>query len=150
MRKGGIVKLSENEKKARIPVWFYPSTTAMVNSIFKQYNFKSSSEFIEEAVRFYTGYLGSESAESYLTLAVSTALTNAVELSEQRIRRVLYKQAVELAMVENLLISLGGYTENDVAKLKGTVEREVRKLNGNYSFLDAAKYQNGTIEKDDK
>lgn len=138
------------ETKVRVPVWLYPGTLDLINNTFKQNNYKSSSEFIEEAVRFYAGYLESDKADSYLTLAVSTALTSAVELSEQRIRRVLYKQAVELAMVENLLISLGGYTEDDVMKLKNTVERSVRKLNGNYSFLDAAKYQNGTIGKDDE
>lgn len=67
-------------------------------------------------------------------------------VSEARLRRVLFKQAVELAMVENLLVNLSGYSAEDIRKLRGKVVKDVKNLKGSYDFVTAAEYQNGDTE----
>ena len=45
------------EVKTRIPLWLYPSTLEAVDKAMERDNCKSRSEFIENAIRFYAGYL---------------------------------------------------------------------------------------------
>ena len=67
-------------------------------------------------------------------------------MSETRLRRVLYKQAVELAMVENILVNLGNYSPADIRTLRGKVIKDINAMKGQYDFETAANYQNGGTE----
>ena len=42
----------KREAKERIPVWMYPSTLAMMDGAIQQANYKSRSEFLEEAAKY--------------------------------------------------------------------------------------------------
>ena len=81
-----------SEVKTRIPLWLYPSTLEAVDRGMGRDNCKSRSEFIENAIRFYAGYLSGEDAVKFLPAALVSALRGAIQLSENHISRLLFKQ----------------------------------------------------------
>ena len=91
------------EKKERIPVWMYPSTLAMMDGAIQQANYKSRSEFLEEAAKYYAGYVSAENAIQYLPPMLVAAFRGTVQNSESHICRLLFNLAVEIDMVMNIL-----------------------------------------------
>lgn len=136
----------DQETKKRIYLWIYPSTELQVKQLVERHGYKSPSEFIEAAVLNYIGQLTTAENMDYVAQTLSTVMEGVQGVSEARLRRVLFKQAVELAMVENLLVNLSGYSSEDIRKLRGKVIKDVKNLKGNYDFVTAAEYQNGNLE----
>ena len=58
---------------------------------------KSRSTFIEQAVNFYSGYLHAQNHSDYLSTSVTKAVEGAIENTENRLARLMFKEAVELA-----------------------------------------------------
>ncbi len=143
-RKGA--KKMQKEKKMVTRIWIYPSTELQVKQMVERYGYKSPSEFIEAAVLNYISQLTTTENMDYVAQTLTTVMEGVQGVSEARLRRVLFKQAVELAMVENLLVNLSGYSADDIRQLRGRVIKDVKNLKGSYDFVTAAEYQNG--EKD--
>lgn len=135
----------EQDKKIKIAAYVSQRAADIITQRCAQ-EFRSNSEFIEQAILFYAGYLSSCDSGEFLTAAVTDSVKGIVSQSEERIRKVLFKQAVELATVENILAAVSGYAAEDVAKLRKTVVKQVCSLKGSYDFEEAAKYQNGARE----
>ncbi|HJB40374.1 MAG TPA: hypothetical protein H9943_08265 [Candidatus Ruthenibacterium avium] len=139
----------EKEKKIRIPLWIMPSTNLRVKQAVERHGFKSPSEFIETAVLNYLGQMAAEENLDYFTQTISSVMEGIQSVSESRLRRVMYKQAVELAMMENILVNLGNYSPADIHALRGKVVKDVNRLKGNYDFDAAAQYQSGSTDETD-
>lgn len=88
------------EKKKKQAVWLYPETKELMISHLKAANARSQSEFIEDAIKFYAGYLDCNSgiATEYLAPVLTSIIDGIVKGSEYRINRGLFKLAVESAM----------------------------------------------------
>lgn len=138
----------EQDKKIKIAAYVSPRAADIITQRCAQ-EFRSNSEFIEQAILFYAGYLSSCDSGEFLTAAVTDSVKGVVSQSEERIRKVLFKQAVELATVENILAAVSGYTAEDIARLRKTVVKQVGNLKGSYDFTEAAKFQNGAQETDE-
>ena len=107
------------EKKERIPVWMYPSTLAMMDGAIQQANCKSRSEFLEEAAKYYAGYVSAENAIQYLPPMLVAAFRGTVQNSESHICRLLFKLAVEIDMVMNILAAELNASPDVVEKMRG-------------------------------
>ena len=126
-----------SELKTRIPLWLYPSTLEAANANIARDNCKSRSEFIEKAIRFYTGYVSGKEATAYLPPALVAALQSTVQSAENHISRLLFKQAVELDMMMNVLAAGIEVREDDLRSLRGRCVDEVKKTSGSVTFADA-------------
>ena len=124
------------EIKTRIPLWIYPSTLETVDRAMARDNCKSRSEFIENAIRFYAGYLSGEDAVQFLPAALVSALRATVENSERRIARLLFKQTVELSMMMNVLAAGLEIDSSQLDVLRWRCVQEVKKTNGTITFKD--------------
>lgn len=133
----------DKEKKMRIPLWIYPSTEEKINELFKADNCKSPSEFIEKAIIFYSGYLSAEDNKKYLPNVVVSSMRGIVQDSENRIARVLFKMAVELAITMNVLAAKEDVDDITLSRLRARCVDEVKKINGSIRFDDAVKFQKG-------
>ena len=60
--------------KEKFALWITPEAKKEVEAHYKQDNCKSQSEYIEKAVRFYSGYLDTKHAEEYLPRVLSDVL----------------------------------------------------------------------------
>jgi hypothetical protein len=132
-----------DEIKARIPVWLYPSTIEVMDRALETANCKSRSEFLEKAALFYAGYVSGQDACEFLPAALTAAMRGTIHESENRTSRLLFKLAVELDMVMNVLAAGMEIPQEDLDRLRGRCVRDVKSTNGSISLKDAVDYQRG-------
>lgn len=106
-------------------------------------NCKSRSDYLETAAQFYAGYLSGEEATAYLPPALVAAMRGTVQDSENRIARLLFKLAVEINMMMNVLAAGMEISDEDLRQLRARAVREVKQTNGRINFKDAIDYQRG-------
>lgn len=129
--------------KYKFALWMYPETLARVKELYKQDGCRSKSEFIEKAVRFYIGHLTAEDDTSYLPNALLSNMKNIVAESDNRQNRMMFKLAVEMAMMMNLMAADQDIDKLSLERLRGECVKEVKRLNGSFSFEDAYDWQKG-------
>lgn len=131
------------EIKTRIPVWLYPSTLEVMDRAAETAGCKSRSEYLEKAALFYAGYVSGQDAIDYLPSALTSALRGIVHDSENRTCRLLFKLAVEMDMMMNVLAAGMEIPQEDLDRLRGRCVRDVKSTNGSISLKDAVDYQRG-------
>lgn len=131
------------ENKKKFALWMYPDTLKKIGEIYREDNCESKSEFIEKAVNFYIGYLTSGDKKSYLPSVVTSTLKSIVAESDNRQNGMLFKLAVEIAIMQNLVASSQDIDRLALERLRGECVKEVKRLNGNFSFEDAVYWQKG-------
>lgn len=131
------------ENKKKFALWVYPETLEKVEEIYRADDCESKSEFIEKAIRFYIGYLTSEDKKGYLPSVVTSTLKSIVAESDNRQNRMLFKLAVEIAIMQNLMASTHDIDPLSLERLRGECVREVKRLGGGFTFEDALTWQKG-------
>lgn len=131
------------ENKKRFPLWMYPETQKKVQELYEKDNCKSQSEFIEKAIRFYCGYISAENSMKFLPTAITSAMSGIIETSENRIARVMFKLAVEMSMMMNILAANADVDENTLRRLRGKCVNDVKKSIGSVTFEDVTRFQKG-------
>lgn len=131
------------ENKKKFALWVYPDTLETVSELYRGDNCESKSEFIEKAIRFYAGYLTSEDKSGFLPTVVTSTLKSIVAESDNRQSRLLFKLAVELAMLQNVVAASQEIEPESLERLRGECVREVKRLNGGFSLNDAVTWQRG-------
>lgn len=129
------------ESKVKFPLWLNPESLKMVEDLYKEDDCRSRSEYIEKAIRFYSGYLNSNRAETYLPNILVSTIKSIMKESTERTNRLIFKLAVELAMTMNVVCATNEIDESALSKLRGDCIKAIKKTNGTFSFDDAAKWQ---------
>lgn len=137
----GIPEEEKQEVKRRFQLWAKPSTLEQADRFYRQDNCASKSEFIEKAVLFYSGYLSSNQSQDYLASIIPSTVQGIVDESANRMGRLLFKMAVELAVTENILAAVCEVDQQELKRLRGQCIQEVRRTNGMLSFEDALSWQ---------
>ena len=132
------------EKKIRIPLWIYPKTKELVEEMFPKDNCKSASEFIENAIKFYAGYLKQQGNVNYLAPIITDSVNGIVLGSERRLNRNLFKIAVELGKLSHMMAAVNDVDDDTLKDLHAMCVNEVRRINGTIDFDDAVRFQNDT------
>lgn len=131
----------ENKNKKKFPLWMYPETRQLVTDWYKKNNCQSQSEFIEKAIKFYCGYISAEEGVRFLPAAITSAMTGMVDSLENRMARLIFKLAVEMSMMMNILASTAEADENTMRRLRGKCVNDVKKSVGSVTFEDVADFQ---------
>ncbi len=129
--------------KSRHTVWLSDEAWNQVSLHYREDNCSFQNEYIEKAIRFYTGYLDTQNASAYLPRILSDVLEGKLGALGSRMGRLLFKLAVEQSMTANILASEINADLDDVEKLRSRCVREVKQINGEIKFEDALKYQKG-------
>lgn len=132
-----------NENKQKFALWIHPETQDMVKKIYKSDNCKSRSEFIEKAVRFYCGYIFAQNAVQILPTAITSAVSGAVQSSENRMARLLFKLAVEMSMMMNVVAAGADLDDINLKRLRGKCVEDVKKSIGAINFDEVLRFQRG-------
>ena len=128
-------------EKNKYTIWMYPETWEKVKELYKEAGCPRKSDFIEQAVRFYVGYMTAENKANFLPNMFLSNMRSIVRESDNRNNRMLFKLAVEIAMVENILANLSKYDPLSVERLRGQCIEEVKGINGMMKFEDAVDWQ---------
>ena len=131
----------KDEIKRKFPLWAYPETLSAVKRNYKQDNCKSQSEFIEKAIIFYCGYISSEDNKMYLPQIITSTVKGIVDDSENRTARLLFKMAVEMAIMMNVTAANYDVDEQKIKEIRQRCVKEVKESNGAILFADAVRYQ---------
>lgn len=132
--------------KIKFALRISPEMQELVKELCPRDNCQTQNEFIERAIRFYAGYVSGKEAMEYLPPALVSAIRAAVKASEDRLSRLLFKLAVEMDMMMNILAAGMELTDKDLRELRPRCVREVKETCGRISFEDAADYQKGGRE----
>ena len=130
-------------EKIKFALRMSPETQQLVRELYPRDNCRTQNEFIEKAIRFYSGYVSGQDACEFLPAALTDALRSTVRDSENRTCRLLFKLAVELDMVMNVLAAGMEIPQEDLDRLRGRCVREVKSTNGSVTLKDAVEYQKG-------
>lgn len=130
-------------EKIKFALRIKPETQKLVRELCLRDNCQSQNEFIEKAIHFYAGYLAAQDATEFLTPILASTLRGTIQDSENRIARLLFKQAVELDMLMNVLAAEIEISDDDLDRLRGRCVREVKQTNGSVTLKDAVRYQKG-------
>ena len=128
-------------EKTRFALWIEQDTLELVRSHYKSNDCRSQSEYIEKAIRFYTGYLETERADLYLPRVLSEILEGKLDMLGHRIGKLLFKLAVESNISNHLLAADTDRDMRTYEKLHGRSVREVKETNGRISFKDDLRFQ---------
>lgn len=135
--------MSVPKDKIKFALYLYPETLERVRELYRQDDCISRSEFIEKAVRFYVGYLTAEDSSNYLPNLFLSNMRSIASESNSRTNRMLFKLAVEQAMMMNVLAANYDIAPETLARLRGSCVQEVKRLNGTFSLEDAVDWQKG-------
>ena len=105
--------------KRKFALWIRNSSMDIIDQKYKVDNCSSKSEFIEKAVLFYAGYLDSNSSEEYISKMLASTLKSIIKESDNRIGRLIFKLAVELAMTMNIIAATHDIDNLSLEKLRG-------------------------------
>ena len=91
---------------------------------------RSRNEFIEAAIRFYAEYLSLDESRTIVPIHLQNAIKHAVDLAEQRMSKVLFKNAVSVQMLSELTARSLEFGEDVLQDIEQTAFDEVRSYNG--------------------
>ena len=114
-----------------------------VDSLLQKADVKSRNEFLNQALKFYIGYLTSQKIENYMLSTISSVMHTTVKDSENRMARAMYKLAVEISKLSHVIAFSHGVDEEALQRLQAKCSDEVKRINGAVSFEDAYQYQRG-------
>ena len=131
------------DKKDRHTVWMEPAVWDMVEKHYHEDNCSTKNEYIEKAIRFYSGYLDAAGASEYLPRVLSDVLEGKLGALGSRIGRLLFKLAVEQDLNANILAALGEFNLDAVEHVRGQCVQHEKQTHGEVSFEDALRRQKG-------
>ena len=118
-----------------------PETQQLVKDLCPRDNCQTQNEFIERAIRFYAGYVSGKEAAEYLPPALVSAMRGTIQDTEDRICRLLFKLAVEMDMMMNVLAAGLEIPEEQIERLRPQCIRNVKRTSGSVTLRDAAREQ---------
>ncbi len=127
-------------EKTRFAFWAEKGTLKLVRDNYQQDNCKTQSEFIEKAMRFYTGYLHAE-RDDYLPGILSDILEGTLGVMANRIGRLLFKQSVELGILSHIIAADTDVDQATLERLRGRCVDDVKRTNGQIPFKDILQFQ---------
>lgn len=134
-----------SEEKGRVRKGFYIDEDLLeqADSLLHQADVRSRNEFLNQALKFYIGYLTSEKIENYMLTTISSVMHATVKDSENRMARVMYKLAVEVSKLSHVTAYGHEVDEETLKKLQAKCAEEVKRINGAVCFEQAYDFQNG-------
>lgn len=131
------------DDKKKFAIWVHPTTIEKADRLYELGNCRSRSEFIEKAILFYAGYVSSEDCRDYYPEAIVSTVQGSLDSFENRMASLMFKNAVELAMMMHVTAANFRVDEDTLSRLRGKCVNDVKRLNGHITFDDAVKYQKG-------
>lgn len=138
-----MIWISLPKGKVKFALWVRPETMDRVTEWYQQLDCISKSEFIEKAIQFYVSSLTAKDGGSFLPHAFLSTMKSIVSESTRRICNILFKLAVELAMLLNVIAATHKIDRATLERLRIECIKEVKRTNGNFTLDDAVDWQEG-------
>ena len=125
-------------KKEKFALYLPPELRAEAEEHCQKDGSHSLTAFIENAVRFYLGYLDAQDAGIFLPTAIRSCIDGRLGTMENRMASLLFKQAVELDMCKRILRTATDWMKHTCRKRVESIE-SVKRTNGKLRFEQVAR-----------
>ncbi len=133
---------NEKDQKHKFALYIKDSSLDIARELYEKDNCSCISEFIEKAIKFYGGYVSNSILnEEYVPKVILLTLKSLMNDNENRHNGSLFRIAVELSMIKNILAVREGISDIALNKLRGDCVKEVKRINGTISYEEAIKWQ---------
>lgn len=147
IRNGG--KSMPQEKKERAYFWLQQSLLNLIDSQLEITNSRNRSEYVCQAVEFYSGFTASENAEKYLSETLLSEMDKRFKKNEKHISTTIFKLAVELGMVLHVIANQSDIDGDTMERLHKKCIKEVKSSVGNIRFDKAYEFQHSEEDEDE-
>lgn len=130
------------EGKQRFNFRISDDTMEQVKQWYKEDNCTTHNEFMEKAIRFYCGYIANSKNPNYIPTTLLSTLKGMLNDSDNRQNKQLFRLAVEISMIKNILATYEGIKQVNLDRLEGQCIAEVKRVNGVMKMEEAIKWQN--------
>ena len=130
-----------NENKNRHTIWLTDETWNVVKEHYRKDNCSAQNEYIEKAIQFYSGYLDTEQADSYLPRVLAEVLEGKLDALGGRIGKLLFKLSVEEAVMAQIVAYGFDVDLDTLKKVRFNCIKDIKETNGEVDFEAAYKYQ---------
>ena len=130
------------ENKRKYAYWLRPGTVKLTEEMYRRDNCASRSEYVEKAIRFYTGYISEKDSSLFLSDSLVSTLRGMLTDTENRMATLIFKLTVELAIMMNVLASLTNVDDKTLHELRIKCVEDAKRTNGSISFAKIVRYQN--------
>ena len=127
--------------KVKFTLWLSQEMRKEVEYAYREDNCASQSEFIEKAIRFYSGYLHAQKASNYLPHILSEILDGKFAVIQKKLGRMMFKHSVETNITNHILCADTDIDVPTYQHLRNRSVREVQETNGELTFEDALRFQ---------
>ena len=136
-------------RKKKFALYLPPELRAEAEEHCQKDGSHSLTAFIENAVRFYLGYLDAQDAGIFLPAAIRSCIDGRLGTMENRMASLLVKQAVELDLCERILADSYRLDEVYLRRKRAESVESVKRTNGKLRFEQIAR-QHDEDEDDDE
>ena len=126
-------------RKKKFALYLPPDLRAEAEEHCQKDGSSSLTAFIENAVRFYLGYLDAQDAGIFLPAAIRSCINGRLGTMESRLASLLFKQSVELDMCERILADSFELNEAHLRRKRAESVDSVKRTNGQLHFEQIAR-----------
>ena len=127
--------------RVRFALYTDEATLEQVKQNYKQDGCGCMSEYVTKAIRYYTELHSLADCSHVVPDIIASTLKDITRESDNRQGRLLFKLAVELAILQNVVAAHYGISKTDLERLRGICVNEVKKINGSITFDEAIRWQ---------
>ena len=115
-----------------------PDQWKLCEQMCKELGYKNTNEFIRDAVDFFAEWKSRDTTTKFLTPALESVMRATVRDSEERMARLLFKNAVELHLLTRLIYHDFNYKPEEVQAIRAEAIQLVKETNGsvNLDYID--------------
>lgn len=108
----------------------------MVEDNYKEDNCSSKSEYVSKAIEYYTGQLATQKNDQFISTKVASLLRSLIKESEHKTEKIVFKLAVEIAMMMHLIARSQNVSQEDLDWLRSKSIDDIKGTNGTLKFDD--------------
>ena len=128
-------------EKQSTGVYFSKKMLKQIENHMETADCRSRSDFVKRAVEFYLAYLDAGETGSNLLPILENYLEGLMDSFEMRLSRILFKLAVEVAIMSHIVAGTNEVSDAQLAAIRELCVDEVKRLSGRYSMEDAVRFQ---------
>ena len=131
--------MEETKNATRIGLYIDTDLLARCDASIPLTDARSRSEFICDAIEHYIALLNVNGSSKVLTPALESVIGGKIAGTEERISRIIFKLAVEIAVQNHLTAGRYEFQEGYLEKLRDYCAQEVASTNGRMNLADIVK-----------
>ncbi|MBQ7760497.1 MAG: hypothetical protein IJ400_00430 [Clostridia bacterium] len=127
-------------EKKKMTIYVSEKTANSIERYYKDDGSTTRTDFIENAINYYITEMFIKNTQC-LDSRLRNAVRDGIRSFENRASSLMFKLAVEVAMIENMIAKENEMDDYEITRLRGECVDEVKRLDGRFSFEDAVKWQ---------